>query len=311
MSPRVESDEKRFSLFAALLGGFRKRRKSPVTKTRTSFVVPLRLRRGFAPLARARAHVMVGVGCMPSLAQRRRARDANHDVAAGPSLHSLPVDVLLQVTQLLGGNDLLRCAAVCRAWRDALEPAFESKCVSHAREIRAWRFPETSSIETRSKPRGNSRERFRALSPPNLTWRECFRNEFCSWCREAPNERVNLVATFQGEPRGWNWSRLASRGLIAPSARPCPVPNGTARRKSVTLCGKCLASAEATASTRAYCMELGAPPPLERPDRKPEALSRVADETGRPSFRHENGGTVRERHPRPAMDDSRRDCFFR
>ena len=241
-----------------------------------------RLRRGIVPLARARRDVMVGVGCMLSVVRRRRTRIANHDVAAGPSLDSLPVDVLLEVTKHLKGNDLLSFAAVSRGWRDALEPAFESKCVSGGHENRAWRFLEIRSIETRSTPRGNCRESFRVYAQRYLTWKDRFCDEFCAWCREAPNARVNLVATFQQETRGWHWSRLASRGMIAHSAETlCPVPSVVARR-SVKVCGKCLARDEAKALTRTFGMELGAP--LEVPDRAFEGLKRESREEERPSF---------------------------
>lgn len=203
---------------------------------------------------------------MPSAARQRRARNADQGVAAGPSLDSLPVDVLLHVTQSLGGAELLRSAAVSRGWRDALEPAFESRCVRLGREDRARRFPETSSIETRSTPRGDGgcESTPRAFAPPYRTWREAFRDNFCAWCREAPNARVNLVGTFETEEaraRGHDWARLASRGVIARSANQTKkrsVPN-VARRERVTLCGVCLARDAAKASTRPYGMELSLP----------------------------------------------------
>ena len=195
---------------------------------------------------------------MPSAARRRRARNADQNVAAGPSLDSLPVDVLLHVTQSLGGAELLRSAAVSRGWRDALEPAFESRCVRLGREDRARRFPETSSIETRSTPRGDGgcESTPRAFAPPYRTWREAFRDNFCAWCREAPNARVNLVGTFRSmEARGQHRAWLASRGVIARSANAPSAPN-VARRERVTLCGVCLARDAAKASTRPYGMEL-------------------------------------------------------
>jgi len=238
------------------------------TLTKTEAFFPLvaslhqrRLHRGSCDTrARARAEMCYGrLGVrMPSAARRRRARNADQNVAAGPSLDSLPVDVLLHVTQSLGGAELLRSAAVSRGWRDALEPAFESRCVRLGREDRARRFPETSSIETRSTPRGDGgcESTPRAFAPPYRTWREAFRDNFCAWCREAPNARVNLVGTFRSmEARGQHWAWLASRGVIARSANARSVPN-VARRERVTLCGVCLARDAAKASTRPYGMEL-------------------------------------------------------
>ena len=254
------------NLFAVSRAGFSRkrprRRKLPTSFLKVASLHQRRLHRGSCDTrARARAEMCYGrLGVrMPSAARRRRARNADHDVAAGPSLDSLPVDVLLHVTQSLGGAELLRSAAVSRGWRDALEPAFESRCVRLGREDRARRFPETSSIETRSTPRGDGgrESTSRAFAPPYRTWREAFQDNFCAWCREAPNARVNLVGTFQArEARGQDWARrLASRGVIARSANARSVPN-VARRERVTLCGGCLALDAAMASTRPYGMEL-------------------------------------------------------
>ena len=135
-----------------------------------------RLRPGFAHSC-ARARTSLLRMHTSSAAPRCRARHANHDIAAGPRLDSLPVDVLLEVTKPLGGADLLRCAAVSRGWRDALEPAFESRCVSRGREDRAWLFPATGSIDGGETLRASDESR---------TWRERFQDAFCVWCREAP-----------------------------------------------------------------------------------------------------------------------------
>ena len=164
-----------------------------------------RLRPGFAHSC-ARARTSLLRMHTSSAAPRCRARHANHDRAAGPRLDSLPVDVLLEVTKPLGGADLLRCAAVSRGWRDALEPAFESRCVSRGREDRAWLFPATGSIDGGETLRASDESR---------TWRERFQDAFCVWCREAPRAPVTLVA----EPwrcavvRGW--TKLATRACAA------------------------------------------------------------------------------------------------
>lgn len=264
----------RVALFgAAFLGNAQRRKPEEVFPLRKYSTVASLHQRGLHrgscdTRARARAEMCYGrLGVrMPSAARQRRARNADQGVAAGPSLDSLPVDVLLHVTQSLGGAELLRSAAVSRGWRDALEPAFESRCVRLGREDRARRFPETSSIETRSTPRGDGgcESTPRAFAPPYRTWREAFRDNFCAWCREAPNARVNLVGTFETEEaraRGHDWARLASRGVIARSANQTKkrsVPN-VARRERVTLCGVCLARDAAKASTRPYGMELSLP----------------------------------------------------
>ena len=265
---RVCADDtsKRFSCRTfrhAFLGNAHKnRRKPPSFFPLVASLHQRRLHRGSCDTrARARAEMCYGrLGVrMPSAARRRRARNADHDVAAGPSLDSLPVDVLLHVTQSLGGAELLRSAAVSRGWRDALEPAFESRCVRLGREDRAWRFPEASSIETRSTPQGDGgcESTPRAFAPRYRTWREAFRDNFCAWCREAPNARVNLVGTFQTReaPREQDWAWLASLGVIARSANARSAPN-IARRERVTLCGGCLARDAAKVSTRPYGMEL-------------------------------------------------------
>ena len=184
-----------------------------------------------------------------SAALRCRARHANHDRAAGPGLDSLPVDVLLEVTKTLGGADLLRCAAVSRGWRDALEPAFESSCVNRRREDRAWLFPATGSIDGGETLRASDESR---------TWRERFQDAFCVWCREARRAPVTLVAEpltltspVTSVVRGW--SKLARHGLV-------PAPPRFAAdalpQSRVRLCGRCLARNDAKDLTKIYGMRL-------------------------------------------------------
>ena len=201
--------------------------------------------------SRARARTSLLRMHTSSAAPRCRARHANHDRAAGPRLDSLPVDVLLEVTKTLGGADLLRCAAVSRGWRDALEPAFESRCVSRGRVDRAWLFPATGSIDGGETLRASDESR---------TWRERFQDAFCVWCREAPRAPVTLVA----EPwrcavvRGW--TKLAHHGLVPAPPR---FAADTLRQSRVKLCGRCLARTDAKDLTRTYGMRLSAPPSEE------------------------------------------------
>lgn len=166
------------------------------------------------------------------------------------------MDVLLEVTKPLGGADLLRCAAVSRGWRDALEPAFESRCVSRGREDRAWLFPATGSIDGGETLRASDESR---------TWRERFQDAFCVWCREAPRAPVTLVA----EPwrcavvRGW--TKLAHHGLVPAPPR---FAADALRQSRVTLCGRCLARTDAKDLTRTYGMRLSAPPSDEESARE-------------------------------------------
>ena len=214
-----------------------------------------RLRPGFAH-SRARARTSLLRMHTSSDAPRCRARHANHDIAAGPRLDSLPVDVLLEVTKPLGGADLLRCAAVSRGWRDALEPAFESRCVSRGRVDRAWLFPATGSIDGGETLRASDESR---------TWRERFQDAFCVWCREAPRAPVTLVA----EPRRCavvrGWTKLAHHGLVPAPPR---FAADALRQSRVTLCGRCLARTDAKDLTRTYGMRLSAPPSDEESARK-------------------------------------------
>ena len=213
-----------------------------------SFVV-LALRRTFKAQQRNVRYIIPLATCS-SLAVGEGFETIRVAPLAETSLDCLPVDVLFLVTKTLGGNDLLACAAVSTAWRDALEPVFEERCGTYLHKIDSkGTFLDLDSVNSRDlyllqpfvdlstkEPVQLTRSYAQIKKAPDESRRAFFSRLFCRRCRKKLVAHVAFIFEAQ------NSRRTRPEYCVAEGYLCADIPTLSYRAAA---CNSCLATTEA------------------------------------------------------------------